>query len=129
MLSPKVKREQIERLRLKRGYTRLRAANSEVYKVTGVPGMETPCGSPIELEAAERGPVELVVLGELKVPRNFERFGELHEALMCIVHNFGVEFVLRPSTQARTILKHEEMLAISVRFLKRIGQWDDKKPA
>ena len=93
LLYPSVKREQIERFRLKRRYTQLRAANSEVYKLDGVEGMEKPVALSAVVEA-EAKPVELVVLGELLVPRKFEHLNELHEALMSIVHKFGVESYL-----------------------------------
>ena len=103
LLQPDAKREHIERVRLKRGYTKMRPVE---YMARRDEEEETP-------------PPDMVVLGELLVPRNFKDWWGLHEAIMSLVKAHDIEFVPRPGREARRLHQTEDGMARIESFVVR----------
>jgi hypothetical protein len=143
LLRPSVRREQIEKLRLKRGYSKLKCLTiAEMEQAQDrVHTCETSANAsdcePEHSVTCSSEPSDLVVFGELLLPRNFKRLSELHDSLelllprnfkrlselhdslLDLVRSYGIEFVPRPAREARVIHEFEEKSASYVRYIER----------
>jgi hypothetical protein len=95
-------------LRLKRTYAQL--ANQRIERAASVPDDDRFFDLDWKAMQPSDDPfaVEWVVMGELKVPRNFPHLEGLHCELLKLVAKYEVDFVPKPGPQLRRIHQVEE---------------------
>jgi hypothetical protein len=135
LLRPSVRREQIEKLRLKRGYSKLKCLTiAEMEQAQDrVHQCETSANAadcePEHSMSCPSEPRDLVVFGELLIPRNFKRLSDLHGSLLDIVRTYGIEFVPRPGREARLVHSFEESSACYEKFISGLEEHRRKRSA
>lgn len=133
LLQPDVKREHIEKLRLKRGYSKFRQAakaqvTDEKSLVQGAKAEVAVEESPHESYAnymasrlVEPPPPTMEVLGELLVPSDFSDYARLHEEIMILVLAYEIEFVPKMGTKAKRLQSAEVATALYKNYCASMG--------